>query len=66
MRPSVPWPNDLDGQEHGAMKIPMDLVLSNISKYVFSLPNVETSLQVDSGAKTLKSSQFLLSGQECT
>ena len=48
------------------MKIPMDLVLSNISKYVFSLPNVETSLQVDSGAKTLESSQFLLSGQECT
>jgi hypothetical protein len=48
------------------MRIPMDLVLLNISKYAFPLPNVETSLHVDSGVKTLKSSQFLLSGQECT
>lgn len=48
------------------MRIPMDLVLLNISKYALPLPSVEPSLQVDSGAKTLKSSQFLLSGQECT
>jgi hypothetical protein len=48
------------------MRIPMDLALLNISKYALPFPSVETSLQVDSGVKTLKSSLFLLSGQECT